>query len=78
VAVAQEDAAHAARLCGAAAAWRAAMGAPLQPYRRAAYEATLAAAGQVLGAAGFAAAWAEGATLRPEQVVAAACAWTTS
>jgi predicted ATPase len=72
VAIAQRDAAQAARLCAAASAWRGAMGAPIQPYRRAAYEATRAAARQALGDDGFATAWAEGAAWRPEQVVAAA------
>jgi len=76
VAVAQGDAAHATRLCGAAAAWRTEMGAPLQPYRRAAYEATLTAAQHALGADGFAMAWAEGTAWQPSQVVDAARAWT--
>ncbi|HEX9373689.1 MAG TPA: tetratricopeptide repeat protein, partial [Roseiflexaceae bacterium] len=74
VAIAAGDAAHAARLCAAAAAWRAAMDAPLQPYRRAAYEATLAAARRALGADPFATVWAEGAAWRPSQAVAAALA----
>src|SRR6266545_4271402 len=74
VAIAAGDAAHAARLCAAAAAWRAAMDAPLQPYRRAPYEATLAAARRALSAVGFATVWAEGAAWRPSQAVAAALA----
>jgi non-specific serine/threonine protein kinase len=72
VAVARGNTAHAVRLCAAASAWREAMDAPRQPYRRATYEATLAAARQALGADGFTAAWAEGAAWRPEQAVAAA------
>ena len=72
VAVARGNAAQAVRLCAAAWAWREAMDAPQQPYRRAIYEATLDAARQALGDDGFAAAWAEGAAWRPEQAVAAA------
>jgi tetratricopeptide (TPR) repeat protein len=78
VAVAQGQAAHAARLCGAAAAWRTGMGAPLQPYRRAGYEATVAAARGALGDDDFATIWAEGAAWRPEQAIAAAFASVTS
>jgi predicted ATPase/DNA-binding SARP family transcriptional activator len=74
VAVAQSQAAHAAQLYGAVAAWRAKMGAPLPPYRRATYEAALAAARRTLGEDDFAAAWAEGDTWRPEQAIAAALA----
>ena len=60
VAVAQGHAVHAAQLCAAVAVWRAAMGAPLPPYRRANYDATVAAAHRTLGAADFATAWTEG------------------
>src|SRR5262249_14840642 len=74
VAIAQGDAAHAARLCAAAAAWRTKMGSPLQPSGRAASEVTRAAAHRALGEDDFATAWAEGATWRPEQAVAAALA----
>ncbi|HVB09153.1 MAG TPA: AAA family ATPase, partial [Bacillota bacterium] len=74
VAVAAGDAACGARLCGAAAAWRAAMGTPLPPYRRTPYEATHAAARQVLGSDAFAAAWASGEALRPELAITEALA----
>ncbi len=72
VAVAEGDAAHAARLYAAAAAWRGAIGVPLPPYRRAACETTLSMARQALGEEAFAAAWAEGEAWRPEQAVTAA------
>jgi predicted ATPase/transcriptional regulator with XRE-family HTH domain len=49
VAVGAGDAAQAARLCGAAAEWRAMRGVPLEPFRRAACQATQAAARQALG-----------------------------
>lgn len=74
VAAAREEAATAARLYAATTAWRATMGAPLQPYRRTAHEATLAMVRRALGDDAFAAAWASGATLRPEQAVAAVLA----
>ncbi len=73
VAVAEGDVAHAvhaARLYAAAAAWRGAVGAPLPPYRRAAYEAALSMARKALGADAFAAAWAEGEAWPLEQAVA--------
>jgi predicted ATPase len=72
VAAAHGRAAHSARLCAACAAWRAEVGAPLPPYRRATYEATLAAASHTLGQDVFAAAWAEGSIWRIEQAISAA------
>jgi tetratricopeptide (TPR) repeat protein len=70
VVLAQGDPMRAAGLCAAAATWRTRMDAPLQPYRRAKFEATLTALRDALGAAGFAAAWAEGAAWKPDQAVA--------
>jgi hypothetical protein len=72
VAVAQGHAAQAAQLCAACAAWREAIGAPLPPYRRASYDATLAAVHHTLGEADFATAWAEGTAWRLDQAIAAA------
>ncbi|MBC8076639.1 MAG: tetratricopeptide repeat protein, partial [Chloroflexales bacterium] len=69
------DAAFAASLCAATTEWRAQMGAPLQPYRLAVYEATLTAARGALGADDFAAAWAEGAIWQPEQAIEAGRTW---
>jgi hypothetical protein len=58
------------RLLAAMDAWRAAMGAPLPPYRRLAYDAALAAARRALGDDTFAALWAEGAAWPPERALA--------
>jgi tetratricopeptide (TPR) repeat protein len=63
---------RAARLFGAAAAWRGAAGLPLPPVYRAAYERDLAVARAQLDEATWATAWAEGRALLPEQAVAEA------
>lgn len=69
VIVADGDVRRAVELAGAAAAWRSAMGAPIQPYRHAAYEVLLDTARQMLGDNTFAAAWAEGTLWLPSQAV---------
>jgi hypothetical protein len=61
---------RAARLLGAAAALQAALGVALDTGARAEYERAVAAARAALGEEEFAAAWAEGRGLSPEQAVA--------
>ena len=61
----------AARLWGAADALRDAMGAPMATVEQPAYEQAVAAARLKLGEKVFAAAWAEGRTMSPEQALAA-------
>jgi non-specific serine/threonine protein kinase len=63
---------RAAHLWGAAEALRAARGAPLPPCEQGPYERDVAAARTRLGAAGFAAAWAQGRGTSLEEAVAAA------
>ncbi len=63
---------RAARLCGAAAALRDAIGAPLPPEDRADYERIVAAARAALGDDAFAAAWAAGRALSLDQAIAEA------
>jgi predicted ATPase/DNA-binding SARP family transcriptional activator len=70
VAVAQGEAARAARLFGAAERLRERIGRPHHPHERADYERSVAEARTALGDAAFAAAWAEGRALSPEQAVA--------
>jgi predicted ATPase/transcriptional regulator with XRE-family HTH domain len=74
VAAAEGNATRAAQLYGAVSAWRAAMGAPVPPYRRAGVASTVAATRDALGEDAFAAAWAEGEALPPEQAVGMALA----
>jgi predicted ATPase/DNA-binding CsgD family transcriptional regulator len=59
------------RLWGAAEALREAMGTPLPPVYRADYERAITAARKHLGEKAFAAAWAEGRVMTPEQAFAA-------
>jgi len=61
----------AARLWGAAGALRDTMGTPIHPVYRPAYERSVGAARTHLGEQAFAAAWAEGRTMMPEQALAA-------
>ena len=68
---AQGELPWAARLWGTAEALREAMRTPLPPVYRADYEHAVAAARAQLGEQAFAAAWAEGSTMTPEQALAA-------
>jgi non-specific serine/threonine protein kinase len=72
VAAGEAQPARAARLLGAADALRTAIDVPRPPVEQPAYQATTRAAQVVLGAAGFAAAWAAGARLLLDQAVAEA------
>ncbi len=65
------DPARAARLWGLAETLREGMGAPISPVERASYEHAVTAARNHLGERTFAAAWAEGRTMTPEQALAA-------
>jgi DNA-binding NarL/FixJ family response regulator len=64
---AQGEPAWAARLWGAAEGLRETIGTPLPPVYRADYEHSVAAARTQLGEKTFAAAWAEGRAMTPEQ-----------
>jgi len=66
---AQGSHAWAARLWGAAEALREAIGAPLPPVERAPYHRAVASTRAQLGEQAFAAAWAEGRTMSPEQAL---------
>src|SRR5207237_4553002 len=71
VAAAQGEFTWAARLLGTAEALREALGTPLPPVDRATYERSVAATRAQLGEQSFAAAWAEGRLMTPEQALAA-------
>jgi len=66
----QGQPAWAARLWGAAEALRQHIGAPLPPVYRADYERSVASARALLGEKPFAAAWAQGRGMTPEQALA--------
>ena len=67
----QGEPAWAARLWGTAQALRQARGIPLPPVYRADYDRVVAAACSQHGEQAFAAAWAQGRTMTPEQALAA-------
>ncbi len=71
VVAAQGEPAWAARLYGSAQAFRDANSIPIQPVYRAEYERSVAATRARLGEKAFAAAWAEGRAMTPEQALAA-------
>jgi tetratricopeptide (TPR) repeat protein len=74
VAVARGDAVRAARLCGAAAALREATGVHMPAVSRARFEKLTADARAASGEPAFAAAWAAGQALSPEEAIADALA----
>jgi len=71
VVAAQQKLAWAAQLWGAAEALRDALGIAIPPVERADYERSLSAARVHLGERAFAAAWAQGRAMTPEQAFAA-------
>src|SRR5579883_1798158 len=66
----QEEPRQAVRLWGAAEALRKAIGASMHPLHRPSYEQALARTRRELGEQAFAAAWAEGQRMTPQQVLA--------
>src|SRR5204863_7290197 len=70
VAAADGQPAAAVRLLGAAAAMRERAGADLYPYETSGHERAQATARAALDEATFAAAWSEGQTMTPDQVIA--------
>ena len=77
VACAEQEARRAARLGGAAASLRAALGTLLPPVDRATTERYMTMAHTMLGNDAFALAWAEGAALPVKQAVAEALGWVS-
>lgn len=73
--VRQGEPERAVRLWGAAEALREVIAAPIWSVERASYERLVAAARNLLGAKAFTAAWAEGRTMQPEQVLATEKSW---
>jgi predicted ATPase/DNA-binding CsgD family transcriptional regulator len=71
VVAAQQKLAWAAQLWGAADALRDALGIPIPPVERVDYERSLSAARVHLGERAFAAAWAQGRSMTPQQALAA-------
>jgi DNA-binding CsgD family transcriptional regulator len=71
VVAAQRQLAWAAQLWGAADALRDALGVPIPPVEQADYERSVSAARVHLGERAFAASWAQGRSMTPEQAVAA-------
>jgi predicted ATPase/DNA-binding CsgD family transcriptional regulator len=69
VAAARGELKRVARLCGAAAALREEIDAPLPPVARAEHDRTVAAARAALGEDTFATAWAEGWAMTPEWAI---------
>ena len=76
IAVGQGQAPRAAQLLGAAASMRAALGTPLLPVRRQAYEYTVATVREALEAQEYAAAWATGQVMTLEQAITLALSST--
>lgn len=72
VAAAQGRPEYAARLWAAAETLREAVGSPLPPNKRAAYEEGVAAVRAALGEAAFAEVWEEGRRMALEQAIACA------
>jgi hypothetical protein len=72
VAAALGDAKRAARLWGAASAWREAMNEPLSPIYQRDYAPSVTQARTQLGEEAYESAWSEGHAMSPEQAIAMA------